>query len=218
MALEPRSGAIRPDLGPSPCLSIWLYRPRRACRSAAARDHGMARDTVRETSPGQAEVSTAPASSATGPADESSGHAKHKSGFLGLALALDRRRLRRHRHEPALCAARVTRAFQERGTARRGGDRHRLAPDLGAVFHRHPAKYVLFLMRADNRGEGGTLSPDGAGAAGAAAPFGVRVLPRCRRGGSVLGRCDHHAGDLGALRARGAEARDADLRPLRVRA
>ena len=75
-----------------------------------------------------------------------------------LALRLDRRGLRRHRHEPALCAC-----------AKRWSTRRMVASAesellgvtsllLWALLFIVTAKYVLFLMRADNRGEGGTLS------------------------------------------------------------
>ena len=68
------------------------------------------------------------------------------------------------------------------------------------------AKYVLFLMQADNKGEGGILSL----MALAQRALGKRTtarLPARRRGlGAVFGRRDHHAGDLGAFGARGPQA------------
>ena len=68
------------------------------------------------------------------------------------------------------------------------------------------AKYVLFLMQADNKGEGGILSLT----ALAQTAFGKRTTARLparrRRIGAVLRRRDHHAGDLGAFGAGGPQA------------
>ena len=75
---------------------------------------------------------------------------------------------------------------------------------LWALFFTVTAKYVLFLMRARQQGRGRHAVVDGAGAnrAGQAVRSSCSFsASRARR--SVLGRCDHHAGDLGALRARG---------------
>ena len=67
-------------------------------------------------------------------------------------------------------------------------------------------KYVLFLMRADNRGEGGTLSL----MALAQRALGRATVPVFALGvvGAALfyGDAHHHAGDLGALGGGGAEA------------
>ena len=65
-------------------------------------------------------------------------------------------------------------------------------------------KYVTFLMRADNHGEGGVL---------ALAALARRALGRRSQiaigagrggGGAVLRRCDHHARAVGAVRDGGA--------------
>ncbi len=68
------------------------------------------------------------------------------------------------------------------------------------------AKYVLFLMQADNKGEGGILSlrrsPGPRSASGPASVFLLGVAGRV----AVFGRRHHHAGDLGAFGARGPEA------------
>ena len=117
----------------------------------------MSRDTVRETSPGQAEVSTGSASSATGPADESSGHAKHKSGFLGLALASIGVVYGDIGTSP-LYALRESLAHSRRGGLPDEAVIGTVSLLIWALFFTVTAKYVLFLMRADNRGEGGTLS------------------------------------------------------------
>ena len=78
-------------------------------------------------------------------------------------------------------------------------------------------KYVIVIMRADNRGEGGLL---------ALTALVLRTTRRIARrylldhGGrpgrrrAVLRRRRHHAGDLGAERGRGAEGRDAAVRAL----
>ena len=77
-------------------------------------------------------------------------------------------------------------------------------------------KYLLFVMRADNGGEGGILAlvalvrSNGGEAAHAAAH---RRRP-VRRGAALRRRHDH-AGDLGAERGRGARRRDARVRAVR---
>ena len=76
-------------------------------------------------------------------------------------------------------------------------------------------KYVLLIMRADNNGEGGTLDPDGAASARHGAQHLRGDAARHGRRGAVLRRRDHHAGDLGAVGGRGAEARDAGVRAFR---
>ncbi|MFO1297371.1 MAG: KUP/HAK/KT family potassium transporter [Rubrivivax sp.] len=64
-------------------------------------------------------------------------------------------------------------------------------------------KYVILILRADNRGEGGGLGADGTRhARGAGAS---RLAPRAAAAGRVrrhalLRRQRHHAGDLGARR------------------
>ena len=73
-------------------------------------------------------------------------------------------------------------------------------------------KYVLILLRADNNGEGGTLSLMALAfrAIGRRTPF---VLMLGIIGAAMfLGDSVHHAGDLGAVRRRGPEARDAGVR------
>ena len=86
---------------------------------------------------------------------------------------------------------------------------------LWALIFIVTGKYVLFLMRADNRGEGGTLSLMALAqrALGRSTPAGVP--PGRRRCRPVLRRRADHARDLGALRGRGAQAGDAGVRALR---
>ena len=117
----------------------------------------MSRDTLRETSPGKAEVSATSATNNaainTTPAD----HAGHKSGFLGLALASIGVVYGDIGTSP-LYALRESLAHSKS----RGFDEEAVIGTVSlllyALFFTVTAKYVLFLMRADNRGEGGTLS------------------------------------------------------------
>ena len=86
---------------------------------------------------------------------------------------------------------------------------------LWALIFIVTVKYVLFLMRADNRGEGGTLSlmalaQRALGRAHAVPVFVLGVpAPPCSTA------TPDHARDLGAVRGRGPEARHAGVRPLR---
>ena len=80
------------------------------------------------------------------------------SGFWALTLGQHRRRLRRYRNLAALCVPRG-------GRRRRAGQPVTRVIVLGvlslilwALFIVVTAKYVLLLLRADNNGEGGTLS------------------------------------------------------------
>ena len=75
-------------------------------------------------------------------------------------------------------------------------------------------KYVLLILRADNNGEGGTLTLMALPSAPWAKRAVIVLLGMVGRG-AVLWRRDHHAGDLGALGGRGPEARHAGLRALR---
>ena len=64
-------------------------------------------------------------------------------------------------------------------------------------------KYVLFLMRADNKGEGGVLSLMALAQRAIGRRTHADLLPGRDRRGAVLRRRDDHAGDLGALGGRG---------------
>ena len=81
-----------------------------------------------------------------------------QAALPGLRAGLDRRRLRRYRHQPALRHARGAASTRRRAAspARRSWASPRCCS--GRCCSSSPRKYVLFLMRADNRGEGGTLS------------------------------------------------------------
>ena len=78
------------------------------------------------------------------------------------------------------------------------------------------AKYVVFLMQADNKGEGGILSLMALAQRALGQTHDDRLSARRGRVRAVFRRRDHHPGDLGSLRARGAEAgrrRSRALRP-----
>ena len=116
----------------------------------------MSRDTAGETSPGKVAVAPGATGSPSGAMDATDGHAR-KSRFISLALAS------------------VGVVYGDIGTSPLYALRESLAHSkshgltdeavigtvsllLWALFFTVTAKYVLFLMRADNRGEGGTLS------------------------------------------------------------
>jgi hypothetical protein len=72
-------------------------------------------------------------------------------------------------------------------------------------------KYIAFIMRANNKGEGRHHGADGARAAQREGPRS-RSLPDAAgalRRRALLRRRPHHAGDLGALRGRGPGDRGA---------
>ena len=68
------------------------------------------------------------------------------------------------------------------------------------------AKYVVFLMQADNKGEGGILSLKALAQRALGQTHNDRLPARRGRLGALFRRRDHHAGDLGPLGARGPEA------------
>ena len=70
-------------------------------------------------------------------------------------------------------------------------------------------KYVLVAMRADNRGEGGSLRLAGADLAQAGRRQVDRRARHARRARdrALLRRRDHHAGHFGAVRGRGPDRR-----------
>jgi len=124
----------------------------------------MSQDTVRETAPSQEEVSATPVShppsakpSAGASLDTPEAPSGHKTNLLSLALAS------------------IGVVYGDIGTSPLYALRESLAHSkshglseeavigtvsllIWALFFTVTAKYVLFLMRADNRGEGGTLS------------------------------------------------------------
>ena len=68
-------------------------------------------------------------------------------------------------------------------------------------------KYVTFIMRADNKGEGGILSLMALAQGAMGARTGMVLRARHFRRGPVLRRRDHHPGHLGALGGGGTEDR-----------
>ncbi len=89
---------------------------------------------------------------------------------------------------------------------------------LWALFIIVTLKYVVILLRADNNGEGGTLTLM-ALASRAVGRFskaaGVGRAARHHQRGFVLRRCRHHAGVVGAVRRRGSRRRNAGIPCLR---
>ena len=77
------------------------------------------------------------------------------------------------------------------------------------------AKYVLLLLRADNNGEGGTLSLMALGQRATGPAKLVLAGARRARRLDVHRRFHDHAGDLGAVGGRGSQARGAGARALR---
>ena len=87
----------------------------------------------------------------------------HKSAVGRSRPRVDRRRVRRHRHQPALRLARLRCiTCQGRPASPTPMCIGIVSLLLWALFITVTVKYVLFLMRADNKGEGGILVADGA--------------------------------------------------------
>ena len=76
-------------------------------------------------------------------------------------------------------------------------------------------KYVVLILRADNRGEGGTLSLLRAGPARGRRAHAAALRARRRRRRALLRRRRDHPGDLGPLGGRGPRAGRPELRRLR---
>ena len=76
-------------------------------------------------------------------------------------------------------------------------------------------KYVLILLRADNNGEGGTLSLTALAFRALGRRTPLVLLLGIIGAAMFLGDSRDHAGDLGAVGGRGPEARDAGVRALR---
>ena len=70
-------------------------------------------------------------------------------------------------------------------------------------------KYVLILLRADNNGEGGTLSLTALATRALGRRTALVFLLGVIGASMFLGDSRHHAGDLGAVGGRRAQARDA---------
>ena len=125
--------------------------------------------------------------------------------LLDSRARLDRRRLRRHRNEPALRAADGARPAEglRRGPADVIGV---VSLIIWALLIVVTAKYVLFLMQADNKGEGGILSLKALAQRALGQRTTIAFLLGVAGIGAVFRRRDHHAGDFRSLRARGTEA------------
>ena len=76
-------------------------------------------------------------------------------------------------------------------------------------------KYVVILLRADNNGEGGTLSLTALATRALGRRTALVFLLGVVGAAMFLGDCRHHAGDFRVVGGRRVEARDARLRPLR---
>ena len=122
-----------------------------------------------------------------------------------------RRRLRRHRHQPALRAARVLPRAACASTVTRGNVLGVLSLIFWSLVLVISVKYLIFVMRADNQGEGGILAL----MALVPAELPQRAEPRRARGarpvrrGAAVRRRHDHAGHLGARRDGGPHDRDA---------
>ena len=94
------------------------------------------------------------------PAANGHGEAHSTAGFRGADARQHRRRLRRHRHQPALRVARSRRGGQRAPTAAPTPQAvlGMLSLILWALIVVVTLKYVVILLRADNNGEGGTLA------------------------------------------------------------
>ena len=118
-----------------------------------------------------------------------------------------RRGLRRHRHQPALRVAEcftASTASRPRPTTCSGV----LSLIFWSLIVVISIKYLVFVMRADNRGEGGILAllalvPHEAREAAPGAALGAGGARPVRRGAALRRRHDHagHLGALGASRA-----------------
>ena len=78
--------------------------------------------------------------------------------FLDSRARIDRRRLRRHRHQPALRASDLASVPCQAVGLGRGEVIGVVSLIIWALMIIVTGKYVLFLMQADNKGEGGILS------------------------------------------------------------
>ena len=116
-----------------------------------------------------------------------------------------RHRLRRHRHEPALRGEGDVQP--EHGIPLTPAN---ILGGVSAIFWALmivvSLKYVMLIMRADNRGEGGIMAllalADGVGARPAAAGARPLLAARRVRRRALLRRRGADAGDLGAFRGR----------------
>ena len=137
-------------------------------------------------------------------AHEGHGHLR----LLGPDARQHRRRLRRHRHLAALCVPRGRDACGAQGEpVTRDIVLGVLSLILWALFIVVTAKYVLLLLRADNNGEGGTLSLMALGQRALGPAQLAAAGARRHRRLDVHRRFHDHAGDLGAVGGRRPQAR-----------
>ena len=150
--------------------------------------------------------STASGVSAAASTRPPASHPVARSSGLGALSRRARRGLRRYRHQPAVRAAGQPGACSH-GIAITSGE---VLGILSLIFWSLvlivTVKYVLLVMRADNRGEGGILALM---ALAQRVSVGTRMrntlgAGRHRRRLPVLRRRRDHAGDLGAVGGRGA--------------
>ena len=196
-APRPRLGLLRPRLTARDLTAC----PRRRVRYAHARTSPAAGPRAGMTDASQSRPSgpgvDAPMSVTVEASHDSHGADQHgepkaKAGFWALALGSVGRRLRRHRHQPALRPARG--AAPRPGGRRhpRGGAGRHLAPALGADLHRHrQVRPVPDARRQSRRGRHAVA--DGAGPARAGPVDAGGVPPGRRRCGPVLRRRPDHA-------------------------
>ena len=133
--------------------------------------------------------------------------------FWALALGSHRRRLRRHRHQPALRAARG----RDRPRARRPGPEAVLgilSLIVWTMLLIVTLKYVLVLLNADNKGEGGTFALMALGQSVAKRSSSLILVLGVVGAAFFYGDAVHHAGHLGAVGGGRPEAgRAADWKP-----
>ena len=174
VAPRPSSGLCRrgPDTGGQGAAGPLLHRSKRDLAAPRVGNRNLARGAI----------------------GHEAGHGRHYRGrdrrctwrgVLDARARLDRRRLRRHRHQPALRLARgaAARAGRRR-TRRERGDRRHLAAALGADPHRHAEVRRADPARRQPR-RGRHAVADGAGAARARPAHRARSscsaspAPRC---------------------------------------
>ena len=152
-----------------------------------------------------------------GRASRSKPACRRQSRLLGADARQHRRRLWRHRHQPALRAC-ANRCWPRSGRTSRPAKPvvfGILSLIIWALLIVVTAKYVLILLRADNNGEGGTLALMALAQRALGAPRRLDHPARHHQRRAVLRRRDHHAGAVGALGRRRPEGRNAGLRALR---
>ena len=130
-----------------------------------------------------------------------------QGAVAGARSRLHRRRLRRHRNESSLCAARIALARLQGRTAHARVDHRRdVASHLCADLHGYGQICAVPDARRQPR-RGRHPVADGARAVRVGEARPRRVPSRRRRRGAVFRRRDHHASDLGPFGRRGSRSR-----------